>query len=49
MLWFTVLYVPHDKRTVVFIPAEDTDYQAARIMPPKLRCASLMSAELPIR
>lgn len=27
----------------------DTDYQAAKIMPPKLRCASLMIAELPMR
>lgn len=27
----------------------DTDFQAARIIPPNDRCASLMSAELPMR
>ena len=32
MLWLTVLYVPHDTRIVVFIPAEDTDYYAQFFM-----------------
>lgn len=33
----------------VVVMVLDTDSQAANIMPPKLRCASLINAEFPMR